>query len=188
MGVSGQHHALAALYPRYPLYRRLGGPRAGLDTEVRGKILCPCRGSNPDRPVVQPVVRHYTAWANLAPKTEISSAKVIKHILKFFFSHFNIISLILFKAIVMKLHIYWHKPVFFMYIKVHSVLTKSSKLYRSSYLLRKQCYFFSPNKMLLRNLHLQWLCFLFPFFFYMCLEAVFLLMKTKKIKVQIFSE
>jgi hypothetical protein len=39
------------------------GPRAGLDTEARGKILCPCRGSNPDRPVVQPVVRHYTAWA-----------------------------------------------------------------------------------------------------------------------------
>jgi hypothetical protein len=37
------------------------GPRAGLDTEVRGKILCPCRGSNPDRPVVQPVVRQYTA-------------------------------------------------------------------------------------------------------------------------------
>jgi hypothetical protein len=26
------------------------GPRAGLDTEVRGKILCPCRGSNPCRP------------------------------------------------------------------------------------------------------------------------------------------
>jgi hypothetical protein len=43
------------------------GPRAGLDTEARGKILCPCRGSNPDRPVVQPVVRHYTAWANPAP-------------------------------------------------------------------------------------------------------------------------
>jgi hypothetical protein len=35
------------------------GPRAGLDTETRGKILSPCRGSNPDRPVVQPVVRHY---------------------------------------------------------------------------------------------------------------------------------
>jgi hypothetical protein len=31
------------------------GPRAGLDTEARGKILCPRRGSNPDRPVVQPV-------------------------------------------------------------------------------------------------------------------------------------
>jgi hypothetical protein len=26
------------------------GRRAGLDTEARGKILCPCRGSNPDRP------------------------------------------------------------------------------------------------------------------------------------------
>jgi hypothetical protein len=38
------------------------GPRAGLDTEVRGKILIPCWGSNPDRPVVQPVVRHYTAY------------------------------------------------------------------------------------------------------------------------------
>jgi hypothetical protein len=37
------------------------GPRAGLDTEARGKILCPRRGSNPDRPIVQPVVRHYTA-------------------------------------------------------------------------------------------------------------------------------
>jgi hypothetical protein len=45
------------------------GPRAGLDTGARGKILCPCRGSNPDRPVVQPVVRHYTAWANPAPGT-----------------------------------------------------------------------------------------------------------------------
>jgi hypothetical protein len=43
------------------------GPRAGLDTEDRGKIHCLCRGSNPDRPVVQPVVRHYTAWANPAP-------------------------------------------------------------------------------------------------------------------------
>jgi hypothetical protein len=43
------------------------GLRAGLDTEVRGKILCPCRGSNPDRPVVQSVVRHCTDWANPAP-------------------------------------------------------------------------------------------------------------------------
>jgi hypothetical protein len=39
------------------------GPRAGLDTEARGKILCLCRGSNLDRPVVEPVARHYTAWA-----------------------------------------------------------------------------------------------------------------------------
>jgi hypothetical protein len=28
MGVSGQHHAPAALYPRYPLYRRLGEPQS----------------------------------------------------------------------------------------------------------------------------------------------------------------
>jgi hypothetical protein len=46
------------------------GPRAGLDTEGRGKILCPCRGLNPDRQVVQPIVRHYTAWAIPAPNLE----------------------------------------------------------------------------------------------------------------------
>jgi hypothetical protein len=57
MGVSGQHHAPAALYPRgkdprYPLDKRLGGPpRAGLDAEAWRKILCLCRGSNPGRPV-----------------------------------------------------------------------------------------------------------------------------------------
>jgi hypothetical protein len=43
------------------------GLRAGLDTEVRGQILCPSRGSNPDRPVVQSVVRHCTDWATPAP-------------------------------------------------------------------------------------------------------------------------
>jgi hypothetical protein len=36
------------------------GLRVGLDTEVRGKILCLCRGSNLDRPVVQIVARNYT--------------------------------------------------------------------------------------------------------------------------------
>jgi hypothetical protein len=39
------------------------GPTAGLDAGARRKILCPCRGSNLNRPTVQPVVRHYTAWA-----------------------------------------------------------------------------------------------------------------------------
>jgi hypothetical protein len=39
------------------------GLRAGLDTEATGKILCPRRGSSLDRPVVQPVARHYTDWA-----------------------------------------------------------------------------------------------------------------------------
>jgi hypothetical protein len=55
MGVSGQHHAPAALYPRgkdprYPLDTRLSGPRVGLDAGATRKILCLCRGSNPDRP------------------------------------------------------------------------------------------------------------------------------------------
>jgi hypothetical protein len=50
MGVSGQLHAPAALYPfRYPLNKRLGGPRASLDAGARRKILRLCRGSNPDR-------------------------------------------------------------------------------------------------------------------------------------------
>jgi hypothetical protein len=39
------------------------GPRAGLDTEARGKILCLCRVSNLDSPVIQSIARHYTAWA-----------------------------------------------------------------------------------------------------------------------------
>jgi hypothetical protein len=37
------------------------GPRAGLDTEARGKILLSlCRGSNLDLSIVQSVARHYT--------------------------------------------------------------------------------------------------------------------------------
>jgi hypothetical protein len=68
MEVSGQCHAPAALCSgeRTPGTHCTGGwvgPRAGLDTEVRGKILCPCRGSNPDHSIVQSVVRHHTAWA-----------------------------------------------------------------------------------------------------------------------------
>jgi hypothetical protein len=39
------------------------GSRAGLDIEVRGKILCPRRESNLDHPVIQPVARYYTDWA-----------------------------------------------------------------------------------------------------------------------------
>jgi hypothetical protein len=52
---------------RTPPYNHCTGswvyPRAGLDTEARGNILCLCRGSNVNRPVVHPVVRHYTDWA-----------------------------------------------------------------------------------------------------------------------------
>jgi hypothetical protein len=35
-------------------------PRAGLDTEVRGKISCFSQGSNLDFPVVQSVAKRYT--------------------------------------------------------------------------------------------------------------------------------
>jgi hypothetical protein len=54
--VSGQLHAPVAVYPRErtPCAHWVGGwvgPRAGLDTEARGKILCLCRGSNPGRTV-----------------------------------------------------------------------------------------------------------------------------------------
>jgi hypothetical protein len=70
-GVSGQRHAPAVLCPgeRTPGTHCTGGwvgLRAGLDTEVRGKILCPCRGSNLNRPVVQSIARHYTDWATPA--------------------------------------------------------------------------------------------------------------------------
>jgi hypothetical protein len=67
MGVSGQRYAPAALYPRRknPRYPWIGGWGwvGPLDAGTRRKILCPCRGSNLNRPIVQPVVRHYTAWA-----------------------------------------------------------------------------------------------------------------------------
>jgi hypothetical protein len=36
------------------------GPRAGLDIQATGKIHFHCRGSNPDCPVIQSIVRHYT--------------------------------------------------------------------------------------------------------------------------------
>jgi hypothetical protein len=37
-------------YPRYTLYRRLGGPRAGLDTEATGNIFSPLPGIEPRSP------------------------------------------------------------------------------------------------------------------------------------------
>jgi hypothetical protein len=36
--------------PRHPFVGAWVGPRAGPDAGARRKILCPCRGSNPDRP------------------------------------------------------------------------------------------------------------------------------------------
>jgi hypothetical protein len=70
MGVRGQRHALAANRPgeRTPGTHCTGcweGPRAGLDTEARLKMLCLCRRWNPDRQVVQSVIRHYTDCVHL---------------------------------------------------------------------------------------------------------------------------
>jgi hypothetical protein len=55
-GVSGQHHAPAALYPQgkgHPSTHWTGGwvgPIAGLDTEARGKILFASTGIKPRLP------------------------------------------------------------------------------------------------------------------------------------------
>jgi hypothetical protein len=67
MEVSGQRHALAALYHQeWALGTQWigswAGLRAGLDTEARGKILCLCH--------VQSVVRHYTDWATPTPEVQ----------------------------------------------------------------------------------------------------------------------
>jgi hypothetical protein len=80
MGVSGQRYAPAALYPRgkNPGTHWIGGwvgPRAGLDAGARRKI-CPCWGSNLDRPIDQPVVSHYTAWATAALNDRSYEAKL----------------------------------------------------------------------------------------------------------------
>jgi hypothetical protein len=56
MGVSGQRHTLAALYPRGRtppgIYWTGGwvGPRASLDIKARGKILSPLPGIEPGLP------------------------------------------------------------------------------------------------------------------------------------------
>jgi len=55
MGVGGQHHAPAAIYPREKnpgTHWTAGwlGPRSGADTEARGKILLPLPGIEPLSP------------------------------------------------------------------------------------------------------------------------------------------
>jgi hypothetical protein len=55
------------------------GPRDGLDSEVRGKILCPCPGWNLDRPVVQSVARHYTEGATPVPITVSIQGEIPEH-------------------------------------------------------------------------------------------------------------
>jgi hypothetical protein len=71
MGVSGQRHALPRFAPGkgppVPIVLEAGWALEPVWTQrIEEKILCPSRGSNPDRPVVQSVVRHYTDWATPA--------------------------------------------------------------------------------------------------------------------------
>jgi len=51
------------------------GPRAGLDTEARGKIRCLCRGSNLGRPVCCQTlywVSYYSSSKRIFPVTSVS--------------------------------------------------------------------------------------------------------------------
>jgi hypothetical protein len=71
MGVSGQHHAPAALYrrgkdPPIPIVQEAGW--ASLAAETRRKILCLVGDRTP---VVQSVVSHYTDWATPAPNDNV---------------------------------------------------------------------------------------------------------------------
>jgi hypothetical protein len=77
MGVSGQHHAPVALYPRgkdpppVPIVQEAGWAPEPVWTQGLEE-----KSSDPvgDRtPIVQPVVRHYTAWAAVAPQRNSGS-------------------------------------------------------------------------------------------------------------------
>jgi hypothetical protein len=72
MGVNGQRQAPAALYlqgkaPPVPTVQEAGwAPEPVWTQRLEEKFLCPCRGSNHYRPVVQSVAIHYTDWATPA--------------------------------------------------------------------------------------------------------------------------
>jgi hypothetical protein len=67
MGVSGQHHAPAALLPPrkgppVPIGQEAGwAPEPVWTQRLEEKSFAPAEDRNPIAPVVQPVVRHYTA-------------------------------------------------------------------------------------------------------------------------------
>jgi hypothetical protein len=69
MGVSGQRHSPAALLPPgkgppVPIAQEAEwAPESVWTQRLEEKFFRLCRGSNVDRPVVQPVARHYTDWA-----------------------------------------------------------------------------------------------------------------------------
>jgi hypothetical protein len=77
MGVIGQSDDPYAFYPRgkdprYKMYRSLGGSQSRSGHRGYKKILCLCRGSNLDIPVVLSIALHYTVWATRLHKHIIS--------------------------------------------------------------------------------------------------------------------
>jgi hypothetical protein len=70
MGVSGQRHAPTALLPAgkgppVPIGQEAGWAQVPVWTQrVEEKFFAPAGDRTP---IVEPVVRHYTAWANPAP-------------------------------------------------------------------------------------------------------------------------
>jgi hypothetical protein len=81
MGVSVQRYAQARFTPeeRIPgthCTEGWVGPRAGLDTEARGKLISSLPGMNLDRPV-KSVARHYTVWATRLKAVEATGLKIM---------------------------------------------------------------------------------------------------------------
>jgi hypothetical protein len=80
MRVSGQRHAPAALLPPgkgppVPIVQEAGWAPGPVWTQrLEEKSFAPAGDRTP---VVQPVVRHYTAWANLAPGLCNSRRKIM---------------------------------------------------------------------------------------------------------------
>jgi hypothetical protein len=65
MGVNGQHRALASgKGPPVPTVQEAGcAPEPVWTQRLEEKSFHLCQGSNLNRPVVQPIARHYTDWA-----------------------------------------------------------------------------------------------------------------------------
>jgi hypothetical protein len=88
MGVSGQHHASAALYPGTHCTGGWVGPQPVCTQRQEEKSFRLCRGSNLDRRVDKPVARHYTDWAtrltnkltNYAKSQEVEFGKYVSHL------------------------------------------------------------------------------------------------------------
>jgi hypothetical protein len=61
-----------------PIVQETGwAPEPVWTQRLEEKILCLCRGSNLDRPIVQPLVRHYTDWATPAPVSIITVNNIL---------------------------------------------------------------------------------------------------------------